>query len=100
MQRTRRLLYLSCTALWSVLTLAAPPTSAAPDEVGASSAPVVETAAEAGQLLSLGQCLDVALRMSHRRPVSRFSLLLAEAQHRQALAGYWPQVTAKPGWSA
>ncbi len=77
--------------------MAAPPASAAPDEVGASSPPVVETAAEAGQLLSLGQCLDVALRMSHRRPVSRFSLLLAEAQHRQALAGYWPQVTGKAG---
>ena len=49
------------------------------------------------QVLALPHCLETALRNSHRRPASQFSLLMAEAQHRQALAGYWPQVTAKGG---
>jgi len=36
---------------------------------------------------------------NRRRPASRFAIAMAEAQHRQALAGYWPQVTAKAGLS-
>jgi outer membrane protein TolC len=38
------------------------------------------------------------METNRRRPASRFALAMAEAQHRQALAGYWPQVTAKTGW--
>ncbi|HXM42557.1 MAG TPA: TolC family protein [Bryobacteraceae bacterium] len=48
--------------------------------------------------LSLDQCLDTAFQKNHRRPVSKFAIVLAEAQHRQALAGYWPQVDAKAGY--
>src|SRR5271166_6212739 len=40
----------------------------------------------------------MAMDNNRRRPASRFALAMAEAQHRQALAGYWPQVTAKAGW--
>jgi outer membrane protein TolC len=50
------------------------------------------------QVLSFGQCLEAALQNNHRRPASRFALAMAEAQHRQSLAGYWPQITAKTGW--
>lgn len=35
----------------------------------------------------------MAMDQSHRRPASKFAVAMAEAQHRQALSGYWPQVT-------
>ncbi|MEO8592053.1 MAG: TolC family protein [Candidatus Solibacter sp.] len=50
------------------------------------------------QVLTLGQCLGAAMQNNRRRPASGFALAMAEAQHRQAMAGYWPQVTAKAGW--
>jgi outer membrane protein TolC len=48
--------------------------------------------------LTLQQCLDMALQENHRRPASKFAVAMAEAQHRQALAGYWPQVNLKGGY--
>jgi len=54
--------------------------------------------APAGQVLTLKDCLRIAMENNHRRPASRFAVAMAEAQHRQALAGYWPQVQAKGGW--
>src|ERR1039457_6624915 len=61
----------------------------------AETAPVVLAAP---QVLSLEDCLRIAMEKNRRRPASRFAVAMAEAQHRQALAGYWPQVTAKAGW--
>ena len=52
----------------------------------------------APRVLSLEDCLQTAMERNRRRPASRFALAMAEAQHRQALAGYWPQVNAKAGW--
>lgn len=46
------------------------------------------------EVLTLQQCVDRALQRNHRRPASQFEVAMAEAQHRQALAGYWPQVKA------
>ena len=37
------------------------------------------------------------MERNHSRPASRFAVAMAEAQHRQALAGYWPQVNVKAG---
>jgi outer membrane protein len=51
--------------------------------------------AKAQRELSLDECLNLAMENSHRRPASNFAVAMAEAQHRQALAGYWPQVTLK-----
>ena len=48
--------------------------------------------------LTLEECIDAALQNSHLRPASRFAVAMAEAQHRQALAGYWPQVNLKGGY--
>jgi outer membrane protein len=48
--------------------------------------------------LPLNECLATALRTSHRRPASQFAAAMAEAQHRQAMAGYWPQISAKAGY--
>ncbi len=44
--------------------------------------------------VSLDQAVQEALNNNHRRPASCFAVALAEAQHRQALAAYWPQLTA------
>ena len=63
-----------------------------------NSAPARPSSAGTVQELPLDECLATALRASHRRPASRFAVAMAEAQHRQALAGYWPQVSAKAGY--
>jgi outer membrane protein TolC len=48
--------------------------------------------------MPLDKCLETALSQSHRRSASQYTVAMAEAQHRQALAGYWPQVSAKAGY--
>ncbi|MGA2132770.1 MAG: TolC family protein [Bryobacteraceae bacterium] len=87
MKRTPLTLARTCTICWLVAALAAGSTVPAAQPPSAGSP----------EVLTLAQCLDAALRNSHRRPASQFSLLMAEAQHRQALAGYWPQLTGKAG---
>ena len=47
---------------------------------------------------SLEECLATAMATHHRRPASRFAVAMAEAQHRQALAAYWPQVSARAAY--
>lgn len=49
------------------------------------------------QVLSLSDCIRLAMEKNHTRPASQFAVAMAEAQHRQALAAYWPQVNAKGG---
>jgi outer membrane protein TolC len=49
------------------------------------------------RVLSLDDCIRVALERNHRRPASQFAIQLAEAQHRQALSAYWPQAKARAG---
>ena len=56
------------------------------------------THAQATQIMPLDACLAVALEKNRRGPASRFAVAAAEAQHRQALAGYWPQLSAKGGY--
>jgi len=41
--------------------------------------------------------MKMAMEKNHSRPASQFAVAIAEAQHRQALAGYWPQFTVKGG---
>jgi outer membrane protein TolC len=48
--------------------------------------------------MTLEQCLSTAMKMNHRRPASKFAVAMAEAQHRQALAGYWPQINGRIGY--
>jgi outer membrane protein TolC len=48
--------------------------------------------------MSLEECLRVAFERNRQRPASRDSIAVAEAQHRQALAAYWPQVTFSGGF--
>lgn len=49
------------------------------------------------QTLTLQESLRIAMERNRSRPASRFAVAIAEAQHRQALAGYWPQINAKGG---
>ena len=56
-----------------------------------------QTVPEDKQILSLSECLHVAMEKNHTRPASQFAVAMAEAQHRQALAAYWPQVSFRGG---
>jgi len=56
-----------------------------------------QTAPDGKQTLSLSECLAIAMEKNHTRPASQFAVAMAEAQHRQALAAYWPQVNASGG---
>lgn len=60
---------------------------------------VINPSVGRARVLNLQQCLEIAQTNSHQRPASQFAVAAAEAQHRQALAGYWPQVTAKGGYT-
>lgn len=42
--------------------------------------------------MSLESCIGQALEKNQMRPASQFAVQMAEAQHQQALSGYWPQV--------
>ncbi len=82
---------ISLARLTTILTAGQPEGS---DPVNSDSPPT----AEASKPLSLEECLDIAMKKSHRRPASQFAVAMAEAQHRQALAGYWPQVNFQGGY--
>jgi outer membrane protein TolC len=43
--------------------------------------------------IGLSRCIDLALENNRLRPASRMALRIAQAQHRQALAAYWPQIS-------
>src|SRR5664279_2948600 len=81
------------TARFWIVTLS---TAATLCSAVAADAPI--PAAPAPQVLSIEECLRIAMEKNHQRPASQFAVAMAEAQHRQALAGYWPQVNAKAGW--
>lgn len=95
---TRNLLQLS---LLLPLCLGAPSAAAASTNqpLGAKATVVAEMSAE-NQLWvkTLDECLAEAMANSHRRPASLYAVAMAEAQHRQALAGYWPQIGIKGGY--
>lgn len=48
--------------------------------------------------LTLPECVSLALAGNRRRGASRHAVSMAEAQHRQALSGYWPQVHFSGGF--
>jgi outer membrane protein TolC len=80
------------------LTVAWPADKASPPETNGGSSVLSAADTSGVKLLGLDQCLAIALAESRRRPASRFAVEMAEAQHRQALAGYWPQVSFKGGY--
>ena len=50
------------------------------------------------QTLSLEQCISIAIERNHSLPASRLAVAVAEAQHRQAMSGYWPQLNLNAGY--
>ncbi len=54
-------------------------------------------AAPHAEILALDKCVAIALEKNRRRPASQFAVAMAEAQHRQVLSTYWPQVKATAG---
>jgi outer membrane protein len=80
---------LVCLGLASLFAAEVPP---------GSNVPSPNPVAPAVQTLSLDQCLEMALQKNRKRSISQFEVAIAEAQHRQALAGYWPQISAKVGY--
>ncbi|NVN92719.1 MAG: TolC family protein [Desulfuromonadales bacterium] len=62
-------------------------------------APADQVAGEHPHALTLQQCIDIAQEKNHYRVASRYGIEIAEAQHRQALSGYWPQVGAKASYT-
>jgi len=93
--RSNLLQLVGAGAAATIITLAA---SGAEIPATTSNTPAGKPGHENSLVLPLDQCLATALRESHRRPASRFAVAMAEAQHRQALAGYWPQISAKGGY--
>lgn len=49
-------------------------------------------------VLGLEDCLEMAIKNNRRRPASQLAIAIAEAQHRQALSGYWPHATLKAAY--
>jgi outer membrane protein TolC len=86
-----------CLAVSTTPAAAAAAAAIAPASTSAP-AGITSSAISAPQILSFETCLRIAMENNHRRPASRLAVTMAEAQHRQALAGYWPQITAKGGW--
>lgn len=53
-----------------------------------------ESAQSPSRPLELAQCIALALRNNAAPAAAREGLAIAEAQHRQALSAYWPQLAA------
>lgn len=89
----KTVLFLTCI---SFLILASPAGRSA-DAQEAMQNPPLKIAGEqkTSRLLTLRECLEIALANNHQRPVSRFNVEIADAQLKQALSSYWPQLGAK-----
>lgn len=86
--------------LIGVLSLCTLPFSGAQAAEEALLAPqTLEESAPPFSKLTLQNCIDLALRNNHASSASRYSIEIAEAQHRQALSAYWPQVGIKATYS-
>ncbi|MBI5385418.1 MAG: TolC family protein [Verrucomicrobia bacterium] len=77
-------------AAWAVVAVA-PARAASPETNSTNQFKAVRE-------MPLEDCLLTAMQNNRRRPASRYAVAMAEAQHRQALAGYWPQIGVKGGY--
>ena len=49
--------------------------------------------------LNLDQCIQIAVENNRMYNISKHQLQIAEAQYKQALSTYWPQLTANVEWT-
>lgn len=87
----------SCTIVCWLLATAV--TATAQGAAGSTPLPAPTSVTPGSAALTLQQCIDSALESNHSRIASRYGIEVAEAQHRQALSGYWPQIGAKANYS-
>ena len=89
-----RILKLACAAMaitvFCCIANTALPSSAIGAEAASGTANLTDQDQRSEMLkeLTLDECLSMAMENNHRRPASKFAVAVAEAQHRQALAGY------------
>ena len=69
--------------------------SVAPEE-RAGKAPLPQSVPRA---LSLQDCIDIALKNNGRRRISNLAVEIAQAQRKQALSTYWPQMELKSAFT-
>lgn len=50
------------------------------------------------QVLNLDQCLNLALKNNHLVKISEQTLKIAEAQYKQVMASFWPQISASANY--
>ena len=50
-------------------------------------------------IASIEQCLAIALEKNRRKQVSQSAINIAEAQHKQAVSSYWPQVISRSSFT-
>jgi outer membrane protein TolC len=86
-----------CTLLWAYPTVGRGQAIPPPEPTVVGAADPIERPTT--QTLSLQQCIEMALENNRRLRVSQFSIQIAEAQHKQALSGYWPQVSVRAAYS-
>jgi outer membrane protein len=51
------------------------------------------------KLLNLDQCIKIAVQNNRQYKISAYQLQIAEAQYKQALSTYWPQLNGKVAWT-
>jgi outer membrane protein len=72
-------------------------TAAAGDDFGPNT--TTNHAQPLSKVLDLQKCIDIAIANNHSRKASRLGIEIAEAQHKQALSAYWPQVGIKANYT-
>ncbi len=82
--------------MWLLAVALSAPTACANETPQASAA---ASPGNRGRIFTLQQCIDLGLEKNHFRVASRYSIEIAEAQHRQALSAYWPQIGVKANYS-
>ncbi len=51
------------------------------------------------KVLSLNECIDIALENNHKIKTSKYGISIAESQIEQSESGYWPQLLLKANYS-
>ena len=71
------------------------PTTSCPQQIQ-----LVDTAAQSqAKVLSLNDCIKIALENNHKIKASEQGVNIADARKKQAESGYWPQLSAKAAYT-
>lgn len=90
---------LSAVFIWFLAGVTLSALTSAAHAVEPPQSPAITSAGGHQGTLTLKQCIDLALEINQSRAASRYSIEIAEAQHRQALSAYWPQIGVKVNYT-